>query len=85
MSKFDVMAGLGITLTRRPLTTLGEEEKATSDAVKNYGNIPPETKESPNTRYRDKPDPKYGENKQTTASVTAAQLRTGKPANSNAD
>jgi len=88
MGAFDQMAGLGITLTRRPLLSLGEEDKSTPETVSWYGKTPPETtsttgKHDPNTRYRPKPDPKYGDNDQTTAKVSAAQLRTGKPAQHN--
>lgn len=88
MSAFDKMAGLGITLTRRPLLPLGEQDKSTPDPVSFYGKIPPETTKTtgnhdPNTRYRPKPDPKFGDNEQTTAKTTAAALRTGKPAQHN--
>jgi len=85
MGTFDSLAGLGLNLTRRPLAPLGEEDKSTPETVSWYGKTPPETtgtatKADPNTRYRAKPDPKIGDNDQTTASPTASQLRTGKPA-----
>ena len=64
MGTFDTLAGLGgMELTRRPLLSLGEgEDKSTDKAIKNYGDQPPTTKlGDPNSRYRPKPDPKYGE------------------------
>lgn len=89
MGAFDSLAGLGLNLTRRPLAPLGEEDKSTPAALTNYGKVPPETTArnkdwDPNSRYRAKPDPKIGGNDQTTASPTASQLRTSKPAQSGA-
>lgn len=81
MSNFDAAAGLGPSLTRRPLYDLPESDqtKSTNEPVLNYGSPPSEKDHSdPNTRFRPLVAPKFGQNDQTNKKPGQAAERTKK-------
>ena len=59
MQAFDEMAGLGTTITRRPLVFL-EMFKSTLKPETAHGHTPKETEVDPNSAYRKYTPPKYG-------------------------